>query len=452
MLDTLQRRFAEAIGPLRGSRQLTEKRIDETLRQVRRALLEADVALPVVRQFTDRVRTRATGSSVMATHTPAETIIGIVQDELIQLLGESNAPLNQSKHGSSVILLAGLQGSGKTTTAAKLARHLIETEKRRVLLVSVDIYRPAAMDQLRTLATAVGAEYWESDATVKPEAIATAAIAHARQSAIDFVIVDSAGRLHVDQEMMTEIENIQRKISPDETLFVIDAMIGQDAVNSASAFNESLALTGTIVTKLDSDARGGALISVRQVIGKPVKFIGVGEGVEALEQFHPNRIASRIIGMGDLQTLIESFESKSDQHRVNELAEKFRKGRRFDLADFRDQLQMALDLGGVEKIAKLTPGLSMDDVPDIGRANDSVRRNVAIINSMTKHERRHPAIIRASRRARIAAGAGVEVRFVSQLIREYAKTSKTMKKMKNVRGRRRMETPNDEQLKKFFSF
>ena len=290
MLDNLRDRITKALGSLRGNRKLTETTIDSTLRQVRRALLEADVALPVAREFVEQVRVRTMDVEVMSSLTPEQTVISIVHEELTRVLGDANVPVSQASSGPSVILIAGLQGSGKTTSAAKLARLLKEQQNKTVLLVSVDIYRPAAIDQLRTLAGSVGAQFWETDAGLKPEAIAKSAVAHARQSSIDYVIVDSAGRLHVDAQMMDEIQRVQRVISPHETLFVIDAMIGQDAVNSASAFDEALDLTGIVVTKLDSDTRGGALVSVRQVTGKPVKFIGVGEGIEALEQFHPNEL------------------------------------------------------------------------------------------------------------------------------------------------------------------
>ena len=296
-----------------------------------------------------------------------------------------------------------------------------EKDKKSVLLTSVDIYRPAAIDQLKTLSETVGVEFWNTDPSMPPQDIATAAVSHARRSSIDYVIVDSAGRLHVDQEMMDEIERVHRAISPHETLFVLDAMIGQDAVNSASAFNEKLDLTGVVVTKLDSDARGGALMSVRQITGKPVKFIGVGEGIDALEHFHPDRMASRIIGMGDVLTLIESVQEKADQDKAKQLEQKVRKGRRLDLADYRDQMLMTLEMGGIGSLAKMIPGLSSSKLPELSGADEVVRREIAIINSMTPHERERPAIIRASRRARIATGSGVEVRHVSQLLRKYEK-------------------------------
>ncbi len=448
MLDTLRERITKALGSLRGNRKLTESAVDDTLRQVRRALLEADVALPVAREFIDQVKVRALDSEVLTSLTPAETIINIVYEELTRVLGEANEPINQASSGPSVVLIAGLQGSGKTTTAAKLARVLKEQQNKSVLLASVDIYRPAAIDQLRTLSESVGVGFWETDIGKKPESIAKAAVAHARKYSIDYVIIDSAGRLHVDSDMMKEIQRVHRAVSAHETLFVIDAMIGQDAVNSASAFNDTLALTGVVVTKLDSDTRGGALLSVRQVTGKPVKFIGVGESIEALEHFHPDRIASRIIGMGDVLTLIESVQQKTDEDKAKELEKKFRSGRRLDLTDYREQIQMTLDMGGIASLAKMIPGLSSEKLPDLGNADKEVRREIAIINSMTPRERQHPAVIRASRRARIAAGSGVEVRYVSQLLRKYEKLQKTMRKMGRQKGK--MQIPGMDQLKDKF--
>ena len=450
MLDTLRDRITSALGSLRGNKKLTESVVNDSLRQVRRALLEADVALPVAREFIEQVKVRAVNAETLASLTPAQSIISIVHEELTVLLGDSNVPINQSDSGPTVILIAGLQGSGKTTTAAKLARALKEKDKKSVLLTSVDIYRPAAIDQLKTLSETVGAEFWNTDSSKSPQDIATAAVSHARRSSIDYVIVDSAGRLHVDQEMMDEIERVHRAISPHETLFVLDAMIGQDAVNSASAFNEKLDLTGVVVTKLDSDARGGALMSVRQITGKPVKFIGVGEGIDALEHFHPDRMASRIIGMGDVLTLIESVQEKADQDKAKQLEQKVRKGRRLDLADYRDQMLMTLEMGGIGSLAKMIPGLSSSKLPELSGADEVVRREIAIINSMTPHERERPAIIRASRRVRIATGSGVEVRHVSQLLRKYEKLQKTMRKMARQQGKGKMQIPGMEQLKDQF--
>lgn len=448
MLDTLRDRIANALGSIRGKKKLSEATVDETLRQVRRALLEADVALPVARTLIDQIKVRALDSEVLASLTPAQTIISIVQEELTKILGESNVPINLTSSAPSVILVAGLQGSGKTTTAAKLAHMFKHQQQKRVLLASIDVYRPAAIDQLRTLSGSVGADFWETDVNQQPEPIAKAALAQARKTSADILIVDTAGRLHVDQQMMNEIKRVHRAVSPVETLFVIDAMIGQDAVNSASAFDEALDLTGVVVTKLDSDSRGGALLSVKQVTGKPVKFIGVGEGVEDFEHFHPDRIASRILGMGDVLTLIESVKEKADENKAKQLERKLRSGRRLDLADYREQIQMTLEMGGIANLAKMIPGLSSASAPDLSGADEVVRREVAIINSMTARERQFPAIIRASRRARIAAGSGVEVRHVSQLLRKYEKLQKSMKKMSRQKGK--MQMPGLEELKDRF--
>ena len=447
MLDTLRERISNALGSLRGKKILTEANIDDTLRQVRRALLEADVALPVARQFIEQVKVRAIDAEVLDSLTPEQTIISIVHEELSALLGQANVPIELASSGPSVVLVAGLQGSGKTTTCAKLA-HVFREQKKRVLLASVDIYRPAAIDQLRTLAETVGADFWETDIGLKPELTAKAAIAHARQGAIDVVIVDSAGRLHIDKEMMAEIQSVHRAIAPHETLFVIDAMIGQDAVTSAAAFDETLALTGVVVTKLDSDTRGGALLAVRQVTGKPVKFIGVGEAIDAFEHFHPERIASRILGMGDVLTLIESVQQKTDEDKAKALEKKLRTGRRLDLGDYRDQMQMTLEMGGIANLAKMIPGMPADKVPGLGNADRDVLREIAIINSMTPHERARPAIIRASRRTRIAAGSGVEVRYVSQLLRKFEKLQRTMRKVGRQKGK--MQLPGMEELKNRF--
>ncbi len=444
MLDSLRDRITKALSSLRGSRKLTEKNIDETLQQVRRVLLEADVALPVIRQFIEQVKARTVNTQVMDSLTPEQTIISIVHEEMTALLGEANVPINRAEFGPSVILLAGLQGSGKTTTAGKLAHHLIEQEKQRVLLVSIDLYRPAAIEQLKTLAQQVTAEFWETDVSHAPEKIAKAAVAHARKSSIDTIIIDSAGRLHVDETMMHEIQQVQQLIAPHETLFVIDAMIGQDAVNSASAFNDALELTGVIVTKLDSDARGGALMSVRQVTGKPVKFVGTGEGVNALEKFHPDRTASRIIGLGDMLTLIESVQQKTNEEKAKQWEQKLRKGSRLDLADYREQMRMMLDMGGVKNLTSMMPESSAVKQLNSDNADQDLRREIAIIDSMTPHERRFPAAIRASRRARIALGSGVEVRHVNQLLRKYEKLQRNLKKM--VRQKGNMNVPGMDQL------
>ena len=444
MLESLRNRINQALGTVRGSNKLSEKAVEEALRQVRRALLEADVALPVAREFIDQVRLRASGAEVLSSLTPAQTMIGIVHEELTRVIGDSNVPLNLSGTPPVVILIAGLQGSGKTTTVGKLARILKREFQKRVMVASVDVYRPAAVDQLRKLAEMVEVDFYETDLGQKPQEIARSAIAHARSLTADVVIIDSAGRLHIDDQMMDELRAIHADISPDETLFVIDAMTGQDAVNSASAFNDALPLSGVVVTKLDSDTRGGALLSVRHITGKPVKFIGVGEAVDALEQFHPDRIASRILGMGDVLSLIESAQQKADKGKAQNLEQKLRKGRRFDLGDYRDQMMMAQDMGGMSSIAKLLPGLSSAKMPDMDKLEESTKRDIAIINSMTPHERRHPAIIRGSRRVRICAGSGVEARFVNQLLRKFDKMQKMTRKFSQNKGK--MSIPGMDNL------
>ena len=444
MLESLRNRINQALGTIRGSNKLSEKAVEEALRQVRRALLEADVALPVAREFIDQVRLRASSAEVLSSLTPAQTMIGIVHEELTRVIGDSNVPLNLSGTPPVVILVAGLQGSGKTTTVGKLARILKRQFQKRVMVASVDVYRPAAVDQLRKLAEMAEVDFYETDIGQKPQEIARSAIAHARSLTADVVIIDSAGRLHIDDQMMDELRAIHAGTSPDETLFVIDAMTGQDAVNSASAFNDALPLSGVVVTKLDSDTRGGALLSVRHITGKPVKFIGVGEAVDALEQFHPDRIASRILGMGDVLSLIESAQQKADKGKAQNLEQKLRKGRRFDLGDYRDQMMMAQDMGGMSNIAKLLPGLSSAKMPDMGKLEESTKRDIAIINSMTPHERRHPAIIRGSRRVRICAGAGVEARFVNQLLRKFDKMQKMTRKFSQNKGK--MSIPGMDNL------
>ena len=429
MLESLQNRISQALGTISGSKKLSERAVEEALRQVRRAFLEADVALPVTREFIDQVRLRASGAEVLPGITPAQTMIGIAHEELTRVIGDSNVPLDLSGTPPVVILVAGLQGSGKTTTVAKLAGFLKRQFQKRVMVASVDVYRPAAVDQLRKLAEMVEVDFYEIDIWQEPQRIARSAIAYARNLAADVVIVDTAGRLHINDQMMDELRAIHAGISPHETLFVIDAMTGQDAVNSASAFNDALPLSGVVVTKLDSDTRGGALLSVRHITGNPVKFIGVGEAVDALEQFHPERIASRILGMGDVLSLIETAQQKADKGKAQKLEQKLRKGRRFDLGEFRDQMMMTQSMGGMSSISKHLPAFLSVKNPDIDKFEESTKRDIAIINSMTPHERRHPAIIRGSRRVRICAGAGVEARFVNQLLRKYDRAQKLTRKL-----------------------
>ncbi len=430
MFESLRDRISTALESIRGSQRLSPKVIDESLRQVRRALIEADVALPVVQEFTEQVKNKTADAEVNKNLTAAQTVIGIVYEQLKDVIGDTGEALNLSGAAPVVILVAGLQGSGKTTTVAKLAKFLKNQENKKVVVASVDVYRPAAVEQLKSLAQSVEVACFDTDLKDKPESIARSALAFARKQSADAVIIDSAGRLHIDDAMMDEIKAIHASITPAETLFVIDALTGQDAVRSATVFNDALPLTGIVVTKLDSDTRGGALLSARHVTGKPVKFIGTGEHVDGLERFHPDRIASRILGMGDVASLIESAQSKTDQDKAEKLAKKMQKGGRFDLEDYREQMIMTQDMGGMGKLVKMLPDLPASaKIPDMNVIEQDAKREIAIINSMTPHERRHPAIIRASRKSRIAAGSGVEPRHISQLIRKFDKVQKLSRRM-----------------------
>ena len=438
MFENLSTRLQATLKHLRGEGRLSEENIAATLREVRVALLEADVALPVVKVFMDDVRGRALGQEVLASLTPGQAVIKVVHDALVQIMGASNDRLNLAVRPPAVVLIAGLQGAGKTTSAAKLARYLKEREKKNVLLASTDVYRPAAMDQLKKLAVEVGADFFPSTPQQKPVDIARAALVHARNTLVDVVIIDSAGRLHIDADMMQEIAAIHSAVDPVETLFVVDSMTGQDAVNTAKAFNETLALTGVILTKIDGDARGGAALSVRHVTGKPIKFLGVGEKTDALEPFHPDRLASRILGMGDVLSLVEQAQRGVDQEQAKKLATKIATGKGFDLEDFRDQLQQMEKMGGIASLMDKLPG--MGQVPDATQATlaeKQTRRLVAIINSMTPHERRLPDIIRGSRKRRIAAGSGTQVQDVNRLLKQFGEMQKMMKRfgkggMKNM--------------------
>lgn len=450
MFESLTSRIGQALGSVRGSRVLSEKAIEESLRQVRRSLIEADVALPAVTAFVGRVRSRAAGQEVKRSLTPGQTMIGIVHEELTRVMGNSNVPLELPASKPCVILVTGLQGSGKTTTVGKLARFLSKQEDKKVLVASVDIYRPAAIEQLKRLSELVGVGFFETDTHGNPSVIADQAVEIGKSGGYDCVILDTAGRLHVDDTMMEEIKAVHSVVSPSETLFVIDAMIGQDAVNSATAFNEALPLTGIVVSKLDSDARGGALISVRHVTGKPVKFIGVGEGIDALERFHPDRLASRILGMGDVLSLIETVEKRADKEKSEKLAKKITRGKRFDLEDYRDQMLAAQDMGGLSSLVKMIPGMSSNQIPKLNQIEADAKREIAIINSMTPHERQHPAVIRGTRRARISAGAGVETRFVNQLLRKFEKMQRMARKMKGGKLKGANAIPDVEDFSRKF--
>jgi signal recognition particle subunit SRP54 len=429
MFENLTGRLQTTLKRLRGEARLTEANIGDALRDVRMALLEADVALPVVKTFVDAVRAKAVGQDVLSSLTPGQAVVKVVYDELVALMGEKNERLDLATRPPAVVLMAGLQGSGKTTSAAKLARYLREREKKSVLLVSTDVYRPAAIDQLQKLAPQVGATFFPSRVDEKPVDIARAALAQARVSSADVLIVDTAGRLHVDAEMMDEIRALHAALDPVETLFVVDSMTGQDAVNTAKTFNEVLPLTGVILTKTDGDARGGAALSVRQVTGKPIKFLGIGEKTDALEPFYPDRLASRILGMGDVLSLVEQAQRSVDQEKAQQLAKKITKGAGFDLEDFREQLLQMEKMGGMASLVDKLPGMArMPDAEQLAQGEKQARRSVAIINSMTPRERRHPDIIRGSRKRRIATGSGTQVQDVNRLLKQFSEMQGMMKR------------------------
>jgi len=428
MFDNLTERLSKTIRNLRGQGRLSEDNINDALRDVRMALLEADVALPVVKEFIGRVRERAKGQDVLKSLSPGQMLVKVVNDELVHTMGEASDGLNLKVQPPAVILMAGLQGSGKTTSTAKLARMLKEREKKSVLVASCDIYRPAAIEQLQTLAGEVEAEFFPSRTDQDPVKIAENAISHARKQHLDVVIIDTAGRLHIDDEMMNEIRRVHDAVHPVETLFVVDSMTGQDAARTAQTFNDVLPLTGVILTKADGDARGGAALSIRAITGKPIKFIGVGEKTAALEAFHPDRIASRILGMGDILSLVEEAEQKVDKEQVEKLARKMTKGKGFDMNDFGDQLEQMLNMGGLAGLMDKMPG--MGQLPKNAMMDDSqVHRMKAIINSMTPNERSFPAVIKGSRRRRIAAGSGTQVQDVNRLLKQHLQMQKMMKKM-----------------------
>ena len=430
MFDGLSDRLASTAQKLRGEGRLTESNIQDALRDVRMALLEADVALPVVRGFIEDVKQRALGEEVLTSLKPGQVFVTIVQDELVKVMGEQNESLDLSAQPPAVVLMAGLQGAGKTTTVAKLAKMLQEREKKKTLVVSCDIYRPAAIEQLKTLASQVGAEFFPSSTEQKPTDIARAAIDYARKHYIDVVIVDTAGRLHIDTDMMAEIKAVHAAVNPVETLFVVDSMTGQDAANTAQAFNEALPLTGVVLTKTDGDARGGAALSIRQITGKPIKFMGSGEKIEALEPFHPDRVASRILGMGDVLSLVEEVQQKVDHKKAAQLAKRVQKGKSFNFNDLKEQFEQMQNMGGMAGLMDKLPGMPgmADKLKD--KVNDKeMSRMVGIINSMTPKERAFPEIIKGSRKRRIAQGCGLQVQDVNRLIKQQMQMKKMMKKM-----------------------
>jgi signal recognition particle subunit SRP54 len=431
MFDRLTSGLSRAVNALSGRGYLSEDNIADTVREVRLALLDADVALPVVKTFTEALKARAIGVEVTKSLTPGQAFIKVVHEELVRLMGEPSSGLNLRAQRPVVVMLAGLQGAGKTTTAGKLARWLIEKQNRKVLMVSTDVYRPAAIEQLKTLAGQVGAGFAPSQTQEAPVDIAKRALTEATLQAYDVLLIDTAGRLHVDAEMMNEVRQLESAINPHERLFVVDSMAGQDAVNAAKAFNEALQLTGVILTKADGDARGGAALSVRQVTGKPILFVGTGEKSEALDLFQPERIASRILGMGDVLSLVEQVQEQVDREKAEKLAKKISKGKSFDLSDLRDQLTQLQKMGGLSAVLdKLPAQLQANANAAAAAVNPKVlKRQLGIIDSMTPRERRRPEIIDGSRKRRIAAGAGVQLPEVNRLLKQFDQMQKTLKKI-----------------------
>jgi signal recognition particle subunit SRP54 len=429
MFDALTNRLTGVLKTLRGEARLTESNVQEAMREVRMALLEADVALPVVRDFIARVREKALGQDVLTSLTPGQAVVGIVHRELVDLMGTQSAGLDLAVKPPAIILMAGLQGSGKTTSSGKLAKLLKEQLRKKVLLASADVYRPAAIEQLRTLAQQVEVDFYEAPAQHAPVEIARGAVAFARTHFHDVLIVDTAGRLTIDQEMMDEIRALNAALDPTETLFVVDSMQGQDAVNTAKAFAEALPLTGIVLTKLDGDARGGAALSVRSITGKPIKFAGVGEKLNGLEAFHPDRMASRILGMGDVLSLVEEAQRTVDRVEAEKLARKVKTGKGFDLEDFKAQIGQMRKMGGVSSLMDKLPAQFTQAAQGAQMDEKTVRRIEGIINSMTPQERAKPEVIKASRKRRIAAGAGVSVQEVNRLLNQFEQAQKLMKMM-----------------------
>ncbi len=439
MFESLSDRLTQTLKGISGKARLTEENVGAALRDVRVALLEADVALPVVKDFIEQVKQRSLGQAVSAELNPGQAFVKIVHEELVHVMGDANDALNLATKPPAVVLMAGLQGAGKTTTVAKLALYLKSRERKKVAVVSADVYRPAAIEQLATLAEEVGAYFVKSAANEQPVAIAQRAVEEARTQFADVLLVDTAGRLAIDEEMMAEIRALQASLQPIETLFVVDAMTGQDAANTAKAFNDALSLTGVILAKADGDARGGAALSVRAITGKPIKFIGMGEKVDALEAFHPDRLASRILGMGDVLTLIEEAERKVDKQQAQKLARKLQRGKKFDLEDFREQLKQMANMGGVGSMMDKLPGMGQLPAQAQAQLDDGlfVKMGV-IIDSMTPHERRFPDVINGSRKQRIARGSGTGVPDVNRLLKQHKQMQKMMKKVTRKGGMQKM--------------
>jgi signal recognition particle subunit SRP54 len=432
MFDNLTERLNSTLKKLKGQSRLTESNIKDTLQEVRIALLEADVALPVVTNFLENLKTSALGQEVQNSLTPGQSMIKLVQAELIKVMGDKNESLNLNAQPPAIILMAGLQGAGKTTTVAKLGRWLQENNKKKVGVVSADVYRPAAIKQLEMLAKEVDLVFFDSDITQKPIDIALNAIDAAKRKFLDVIIVDTAGRLHIDDEMMDEIKALHAAIKPVETLFVVDSMTGQDAANTAKAFNDALPLTGIILTKADGDARGGAALSIRQITGKPIKFIGMGEKTNALEPFHPDRMASRILDMGDMLSLIEQIEQSVDKEKAEKLVQKIKKGKGFDLEDFKEQLVEMQKMGGIGSLMDKMPGMNAMPAEVKEKMNEKLlARQIGVINSMTMQERHFPDLIKGNRKKRIADGCGQELSDVNRMLKQFIMMQKMMKKLKS---------------------
>jgi len=430
MFEQLTERLTRAFKNLSGQSQLTEANMAPALREIRMSLLEADVALPVVKTFIDQVKEKALGQAVSTQLKPEQAVVQLVHDELVELMGSKQVELDLKTQPPAIILVAGLQGSGKTTSVAKLAKWLQDTHKKKVMLVSADVYRPAAITQLQQLAHQIGATFHSSTAAEKPVNIAREAVSQAKKQLMDVLIVDTAGRLHVDADMMQEIQSLHKVLSPIETLFVVDSMTGQDAANTAKAFHDALPLTGVILTKTDGDARGGAALSVKSITGAPIKFMGTGEKTDALEPFHPERVASRILGMGDILSLIEEVGRKTDKVASEKLAKKIKKGKSFDLDDFRQQLLQMHQMGGLSSMLGKLPGLNQLPAGAMGQVNDkALATTIAIINSMTLKERRLPHLIVGSRKRRIADGSGTSIPEVNRLLKQFMQMQKMMQKM-----------------------
>ena len=441
MFDNLTNRLSSVVQSLKGSGRLTDKNIKDTLRQIRLALLEADVSLPVVKEFISNISEKVVGTKFDKSLTPGQALTKIIQNELIEIFGNNSFDLNLNRSAPIIIMLVGLQGSGKTTTAGKLAKRLIFKEKKKVLLVSVDIHRPAAIEQLKKLSKEVDADFYESNKKQKPNEIIRSSLSYSERTQSDIIIIDSAGRSQLDSEMMNEIVDIKDAAEPHETFFVIDSMAGQDAINPAKVFSEKLDLTGVILSKTDGDARGGAALSVKQVTGKPICYIGTGEKIDDLELFHPKRMASRILGMGDILSLVEDIEFKADKKQSEKLAKKIKKGKKFDLSDLKDQLQQMMNIGGMgELLKKLPMGKNINNSAVESQFQENqLKHQIAIINSMTPNERRFPKTINGSRKRRIAKGSGLEIQDVNKLMKQFVQMERMMKKMSGGKLKKMMK-------------